>query len=371
MAQIDLHLKERSYPIVVSKKSTTSLLRLLKTNVNKNRLFVFYDANFYALHGKKLAKELRTQFDYYEIILPSGEKTKSEKELSKIYAYLLSENIARTDFILAVGGGVTTDIVGYAAATTLRGIKWGAVPTTLLGMVDASIGGKTGINHKEGKNLVGAFWQPSFVFANILYLQTLQYREMIAGFGEILKYAGLLGKEMLSLAKKYIQNDNFYDTSLLYKLVVLSATYKAKIVKADEREGGKRMLLNFGHTVGHAIEKSLGYGKLLHGEAVLLGLLAAIKLSVLTGNASSDTLSTYVELIDMTVSKVPFKKLDVQVIQEALRSDKKRIDSKQKFILLKRIGQPIITDKVSQKEIVESIDYMLDIYKYGVNDSNA
>ncbi len=366
MARIELKLKERSYPIVVSKNSTAQLIQLLKKELKKNKLFVFYDANFYALHGKKLSKELSSKFQYNEIVLPSGEKTKSAKELSKIYAYLLSENISRTDFILAVGGGVTTDLVGYAAATTLRGIKWGAVPTTLLGMVDASIGGKTGINHKAGKNLVGAFWQPSFVFSNIEFLQTLPHRQMIAGYGEILKYAGLLGNEMLDVAEKFLRKADFYDKNRLYRMVVLSSEYKAKIVKADEREGGKRMLLNFGHTVGHAIEKSLGYGKLLHGEAVLLGLLAAIQLSAHTNYSSSKALTDYAKLIVDTLSYLPYKRLNSSSILDAIQNDKKRIDSKQKFILLTNIGKPIITDKVKQSEILSSIKEMLHMYKYGV-----
>ncbi len=367
MARIDLKLKDRSYPIIISKKSVVQLIQLLKKEVKKNRLFVFYDANFYALHGKRLSKELAGKFDYNEIILPSGEIIKSEKELSKIYSYLLSENISRTDFILAVGGGVTTDIVGYAAATTLRGVRWGAVPTTLLGMVDASIGGKTGINHKAGKNLIGAFWQPSFVFANIMYLQTLPHRQIIAGFGEIVKYAGLIGNNMFDTAVAFLKKDNLFDESALYRMVILSAEYKAKIVKADERESGKRMLLNFGHTVGHAIEKSLGYGKLLHGEAVLLGLIAANKLSVNLKYASSKTLDKYIELIVEALSYVLYLKIDTGSILKAMQNDKKRIDSKQKFILLKSIGKPIITDRVAQKELEESIEQMLYLYKYGVN----
>ncbi len=367
MAQIDLKLKERSYPIVVSKNNSSQLLRLLKKEVKKNKLFVFYDANFYALHERVLAKELAEKFQYYEIVLPSCEITKTEKELSKIYSYLLSENISRTDFILAVGGGVTTDLVGYAAATTLRGIKWGAVPTTLLGMVDASIGGKTGLNHKAGKNLIGAFWQPSFVFSNIRYLQTLPHRQIMAGFGEIVKYAGLIGNDMLTLAEKFINSNDLYNETMLHRLVILSSDYKAKIVKADERESGKRMLLNFGHTVGHAIEKSLGYGKLLHGEAVILGLSAAVNLSVISSNASSKTLSRYIKLIVVSMGYVPHKKLDGDAVLKAIKGDKKRIDSKQKFILLKRIGKPIITDSVTQTEVSESINQMLYLYKHGVN----
>ena len=366
MAQVDLQLKERSYPIIISKSGNNILVRLLKNEVKKNKLFVFYDANFYALHGSILQKEFKNRFNYHEIVLPSGEKTKSIQELSKIYSYLLSEKISRTDFILAVGGGVTTDIVGYAAATTLRGIKWGVVPTTLLGMVDASIGGKTGINHQTGKNLIGAFWQPSFVYSNTSYLQTLPVRQIIAGFGEIVKYAGLLGDKMLSTAQQFLKNEDFYDQKLLYKMVLLSSEYKAQIVKADERESGTRMFLNLGHTVGHAIEKSLGYGTLLHGEAILIGLIATVQLSLLTKSSSSKALSEYLELVVNTVSYIQHKSLKVDQILETMKSDKKRIDSKQKFILLKKIGKPIITENVTTQELQTAIKRTLHLYKHGV-----
>lgn len=366
MAQIDLKLKLISCSIVVVKNNISQLIKLLKKELKKNKLFVFYDANFYALHGKKLSEELSAHFQHHAIVLPSGEKAKSEKELSKIYSFLLSESIARSDFILAVGGGVTTDLVGYAAATTLRGIKWAAVPTTLLGMVDAAIGGKTGLNHKAGKNLIGAFWQPSFVFANTSYLQTLPPRQIIAGFGEIVKYAGLIGGEMFDVSKKYLYKNDFYNETMLYKLVLLSAAYKAKIVKADERESGKRMLLNFGHTVGHGIEKSLGFGKLLHGEAVILGLLAALFLSIKTGETSSMKLGKYREMLLEAMSYLPLKGLNVENIISAMQSDKKRIDSKQKFILLNTIGKPIITERVTHTELVDSIEQMIQLYKHGV-----
>ena len=369
MAQVDLHLKERSYPIIISKNGYNILLRLLKNEVKKNKLFVFYDANFYALHGKSLQKELNKKFNYHEIILPSGEKTKSLQELSKVYAYLLSEKISRTDFSLAVGGGVTTDIVGYAAATTLRGIKWGAVPTTLLGMVDASIGGKTGINHKTGKNLIGAFWQPSFVYSNISYLQTLPQRQIIAGFGEIVKYAGLLGGKMFSTAKQFLEKADFYDQSLLYKMVLLSSEYKANIVKSDERESGTRMFLNLGHTVGHAIEKSLGYGTLLHGEAIIIGLMAMAHLSITTGVSSSKALSDYLELVVNTASYIPYKSLKISQLLETMKSDKKRIDSKQKFILLTKVGKPIITENVTSSELEQSLKRTLYLYKHGVENA--
>lgn len=365
MPLIELKLKNHSYPITIGRNASTKLVKQLKRYVKKNKLFVFYDANFYALHGVKLSKLLKKNFDYYEIILPAGEKTKSEKELSNIHSYLLSAEISRSDFLLAVGGGVTSDIVGYAAASVLRGVKWGVVSTTLLGMVDAAIGGKTGINHKTGKNLIGAFWQPSFVHCDVGYLHTLPGREMNTGFGEIVKYGGLIGTDMLNLIERYLNQDDIYNESLLIRLIAKSVEYKSKIVKADERESGQRMYLNFGHTIGHAIENSLNYGKLKHGEAVLLGLYAAMEIHRIREKKLSKTLAHYRELIAWSIGMIPYIPLNKGKILTAIKYDKKRIDSKQKFILLERVSKPAIIDDISKQEIEQAIENLMYFYKHG------
>ena len=365
MPRIEVSLKSNPYIVTVCAEAEKKLIASLKKQVKKNRLFVIYDANFYALHGIKLQKILSQEFQVSEIIIPSGEKTKSEQEFNKILSFLLTNRISRTDFILAVGGGVTSDIVGYAAASVLRGVKWGVVSTTLLGMVDASIGGKTGINHKTGKNLIGAFWQPSFVHCDINYLNTLSEREILCGFGEILKYGGLIGNKMLSLINAYLNQKDLYNQKSLLKLTAESVRYKAQIVKADEREGGKRMFLNFGHTVGHAIENSLGYGQLRHGEAVILGLIAAVDISLLKHKTSSNALIEYRNLLVKTASNLPILKLDKDKIKNALNFDKKRIDSKQKFVLLERLGKPYITDMVTTSEFEYGLDNMISEYQTG------
>ncbi|KAA3636886.1 MAG: 3-dehydroquinate synthase [Calditrichaeota bacterium] len=366
MPRIEVSLRSNPYFVTVCSEAEKKLITSLKRQVKKNRLFVIYDANFYALHGINLKNILSNEFDVSEIIIPSGEKTKSEQELNKIMSFLLTNRISRSDFILAVGGGVTSDIVGYAAASVLRGVKWGVVSTTLLGMVDASIGGKTGINHKTGKNLIGAFWQPSFVHCDINYLNTLPEREMLCGFGEVLKYGGLIGKKMLSMIESYLKQPNLYDHKLLLKLTAESVRYKAHIVKADERESGKRMFLNFGHTVGHAIENSLGYGKLRHGEAVILGLITAVDISMIKQKSSSNALRLYRDLLVKSVSNLPILKLNKDKINNALNFDKKRIDSKQKFVLLERLGKPYITDKVNKSEYEYGLDNMISEYRTGV-----
>ena len=368
MPVINLSLGKNSYKITVCNKAEIKLINAIKSQLKNNRLFVIFDANFYALHGEKLSKILSQQFKTFILVIPSGEKTKSEQEVSRIHRYLLAEKISRTDFILAVGGGVTTDIAGYTAATTLRGIRWGAVSTTLLGMVDAAIGGKTGINHKQGKNLIGAFWQPSFVHCDIQYLKTVSLREMNSGLGEIIKYGGLMGDEMIQLIDKYLAHSDIYNDRYLLRIIGKSAAYKAEIVSQDEKESGRRMYLNLGHTFGHAIENSLGYGKLRHGEAVILGLWAAVSLSQRQRTCSSNTLTKYNHLIDSAISLLPKYMIDKQKLVEALQLDKKRIDSKQKFVLLEKVGKPVIVDDIKKKHIEEVLEDMLFKYKTGATD---
>jgi 3-dehydroquinate synthase len=297
-----------------------------------------------------------------ELMIPSGERSKSHRTLTGLYDFVLDEKISRSDFILACGGGVTTDLVGYAAATTLRGIRWGAVPTTLVGMVDAAIGGKTGINHALGKNLIGAFWQPSFVCSDVRFLQTLEPRQMTAGLGEVLKCVGLVGRQLASPLEHYLRSGDSYRADRLIKLVSLTAAFKARVVERDERESGRRMILNFGHTFAHGIEKALGFGRLLHGEAVILGILAALRLGALEGYDSKG-LREYRDLVRHFVRRLPRRRIEINAVLNAMAWDKKRLIEGQKFVLLERPGKPIITDRVHGRSIRTALTVMLADYR--------
>lgn len=365
MADIMVRTVSGHYPILVGNGLESRLATLLNKQTEENRLFVISDADFHALHGERMIKSLRRSPKNTEIfVLPSGEQQKNQKTVSAIQDHLLGNRISRSDFILAVGGGVTTDIVGYAAATTLRGVRWGAVPTTLLGMVDAAIGGKTGINHAHGKNLIGAIWQPSFVVCDQQYLQTLPIRHLIAGFGEILKYAGLVGGPMVGRVTRLI--DGGVGLSDWTKVISESARYKAAIVSKDEREDGIRAYLNLGHTFGHAIERSLGYGKLLHGEAVIVGLLGAICLSMLVNPKGAGALKDYYRLALSSTEILPKYKVDSQSVLEAMALDKKRKDQELRFVLLKRLGEPYIATGLSKDMIEFAVEQMIaDFNDYG------
>ena len=366
MGQIKVKLGDRSYPILVSTgKWESELSRRVKSAVQPDgKVFVVTDANIYSLFGAHLAAAVhQTGRRAVDLTLPAGEKTKSKRYLNDVYTYLLDHKVTRQDLIVAAGGGVLTDLAGYAAATVLRGIKWGAVSTTLLGMVDAAIGGKTGINHPRGKNLIGAFWQPSFVICDTDFLQTLNVRQLIAGLGEVVKYAGLAGDEFINEAERYLAAGDLLNERRLKKLIGMSAAYKADIVSRDEREGKLRMLLNLGHTFGHGIEQSLGYGRLLHGEAVLIGLLGAIELSCLLKPSRTGHLHSYRELVLQLVSSLPKRKISADKVIEAMAWDKKRSEKTLRFVLIDRPGHPFITQDVSQQAVREAVTAMLEHYK--------
>ena len=363
MAVVRVQLDKRSYPIVVGSGVLDRLGRLAKKQVSRGRVFIIYDDQVFALYSESVNAVFDgLGIEIIETNLPQGERAKSDRVLRRLYDWLVSNQVTRDDFILACGGGVTTDLAGYVAATILRGVSWGAVSTTLLGMVDAAIGGKTGINHRRGKNLVGAFWQPSFVICDLGFLPTLPHRQMLAGMGETVKYAGLIGETMIDVVKRHLAGEDMYNPMTLSRLVRMSARYKAAIVSQDEREERRRMVLNLGHTFAHGLENALGYGKLLHGETVILGLYAAAELACLLKPARAKNLVTYKTILRRLIAMLPRRKVMTARLLEAMAYDKKRVGEKQNFVLLDRPGKPFITSSVPMELIRKSADKMLEVY---------
>ena len=363
MAVIRVQLDKRGYPVVIGTGILDRLGRLAKKQISRGRVFVIYDDQVYTLYSdsvKAVFDELG--IDLIETNIPRGERAKSDRVVRRLYDFLIANQVSRDDFILACGGGVTSDLSGYVAATVLRGVRWGVVTTTLLGMVDASIGGKTGINHRKGKNLIGAFWQPSFVVCDLGFLPTLSHRQMLAGMGETVKYAGLIGETMITVVKRHLAGEDMYNTMTLSRLVRMSVRYKAAIVSQDEREERRRMVLNLGHTFAHGLEHAVGYGKLLHGETVILGLYAAAELSCLLKPARVKSLVTYKTILRQLIAMLPRRRVQKVRLLEAMALDKKRMGQKQKFVLLDRPGKPFITSGVPMDLIEKSADKMLQVY---------
>jgi 3-dehydroquinate synthetase len=332
------------------------------------RVFVVCDAQVYALHGKYLSdagligKPVPRPF-----VLPCGEKYKNDRTLSALHDHFLDQRITRDDLIVAVGGGVTTDLAGFAAATVLRGVPWGAVPTTLLGMVDAGLGGKTGLNHARGKNLIGAFWQPILVHIDLQFLSTLPRREMVAGLGEVLKYGGLMGNRptggrMLDMCSRLLLGIDEAHPGDFLPVVAASAAHKLAVVSRDERDVARRLTLNFGHTVGHAVEKAAGYGRLRHGEAVILGMLAALELGKRLG-FQSQAVGRYQAMVETAVGLAPRLALEVADIMAHLNLDKKRTSEGLRFVLIERPGRPIIQNKVDRRTVRAAVTAMVEFYR--------
>ena len=348
-------LGNRSYPIFIGRNLDLSIRETIQECRSQGKKVVALIDDGLSKSRTELEADLLQSIP--RLNLPSGETTKSVEYLSRVWDFLAEESIDRTGNLIAFGGGVTGDLSGFAAASYLRGIDFYQVPTTLLAMVDSSVGGKTGINLSAGKNLVGSFHQPKAVFIDLKYLATLPKREFSAGMAEVIKY-GLLGN--LGLYQKLLSMEFLLNAQSEELPVVIEACCmdKARIVELDEKETidstGGRALLNLGHTFAHAIEAVAGYGEYLHGEAVSIGLLCALRLSVLMGNCKE---SDQVQLEGLLNSySLPTKlrsPLSVSDLKVAMHSDKKVSGGKLRFVAMKNIGDAFVTSEVDWDDVVK------------------
>ena len=285
--------------------------------------------------------------------IDAGEERKTLQTLSLILDKAQQEGLERTSLMLALGGGVVGDMTGFAAACWLRGIGIVQVPTTLLSMVDASIGGKTGVNHPKGKNLIGAFHQPRMVVIDPLTLNTLPVREFRAGMAEVIKYGVIGDPDLFSRLEEAsdLSDPAAMDPTLLHDILVLSAEAKAAVVADDEREGGRRAILNYGHTFGHVVETLTGYGTWLHGEAVAIGMAAVGRLAVQKGLWSEADQQRQLKLIEKAGLPVAWPTLDREAALRTLQGDKKVRHGRLRFVLPTQIGNVIISDEISNEDV--------------------
>ena len=290
--------------------------------------------------------------------IDAGEERKTLQTLSLILDKAQQEGLERTSLMLALGGGVVGDMTGFAAACWLRGIGIVQVPTTLLSMVDASIGGKTGVNHPKGKNLIGAFHQPRLVVIDPLTLNTLPVREFRAGMAEVIKYGVIGDPDLFSRLEEAsdLSDPAAMDPTLLHDILVLSAEAKAAVVADDEREGGRRAILNYGHTFGHVVETLTGYGTWLHGEAVAIGMAAVGRLAVQKGLWSEADQQRQLKLIEKAGLPVAWPSLDQEAALRTLQGDKKVRHGRLRFILPTRIGNVIISDEISNDDVSRCLE---------------
>ena len=320
----------------------------------KGRAHIIADKNVYALHGKHLENALTAAgfgVDVYP--LQPGERSKTMSSAMDIYAWLAQHRAERKDCIVSFGGGVAGDLAGFVAATYLRGLSLVHVPTSLLAMVDASVGGKVAVDLPLGKNLVGAFYQPQLVLADTQLLTSLPQRELSAGWAEVIKHALILDAGLFSFIDENKKKLLALDPVLSTEVIRRSTTIKADVVSRDEKEtNGLRMLLNYGHTVGHALEAATGYDTLLHGEAVAIGMMAAGRISVGTGRLAKEDLAEQERILRAFNLPVTAPPVDLDAVRNAMSLDKKVSGKAIRWVLLEDIGRST-TDATVPQELVE------------------
>lgn len=347
------------YDIVLSNNFSGIIKELEQFHIQNKRLCIVTESNVGPLYAEELLKLISPYCK--EIIIhqfEAGEQNKNTDTINAIYETLIKNHFDRNDMLLALGGGVTGDITGFAAATYLRGIDFIQIPTTLLSQVDSSIGGKTGVDFKAYKNMVGAFYMPKLVYMNLSTLNSLPEREYLSGMGEIIKHGLIRDKEYFywldENSTKIINKD--YET--LLKMIFISCNIKRCVVENDPKEKGERAHLNFGHTIGHAIEKLKNFS-LLHGECVAIGIVAAAYISMQKGNITNKEYADIIDMIQKFHLPICTDSLTAEEVLKTTLSDKKMDSGVIKFIVLDHMGAAIIDKSLSDCELIESINTVI------------
>jgi 3-dehydroquinate synthase len=353
---LNVALGERSYPIHIG-SGVLDRADLLVPHLGQKKVLVVSNTTVAPLYFDRLRSTLeKGGISVISVILPDGEKYKDWNTLNLIFDALLGAHCERGTTLIALGGGVIGDMGGFAASCYQRGMPFIQIPTTLLSLVDSSVGGKTAINHPLGKNMIGAFYQPKLVLADISTLDTLPDRELKAGLAEVIKYGLIRDPEFFVWLEENIERLLARDRDALAYAVHRSCANKAEVVAADERETGERALLNLGHTFGHAIETGIGYGEWLHGEAIAAGTLIAAELSRRLGWLDAEAVLRIERLFVRAGLPVRGAPLGAARYLALMRHDKKVQDGKLRLVLLKRIGSAVVSDEADEATIVAAIE---------------
>lgn len=339
--ELKVNLGENSYPIIIEKGSIKNIGKHLKDKFKGKKVSIISDNIVYGIYGDSIKKGLEADgYTAKAIVIPAGEKSKSFSILPSIYNELLEFKLTRTDIILALGGGVVGDLAGFVASTYLRGVPFLQVPTTLLAQVDSSVGGKVGVDLEKGKNLVGSFYHPKLVIIDPEVLNTLSERIFKDGLAEVIKYGCIKDKNLFDKLKAYKDKKVLMED--IEKIIYTCCDVKRKVVEEDEKDTGERMLLNFGHTLGHAIEQYYKYERYTHGEGVAIGMYQIMKSAYSKGLVDE---SVAEEIKDILIKyDLPYS-LDGENIDElinVIKLDKKNINNSLSLILLKEIGESYI-----------------------------
>jgi 3-dehydroquinate synthase len=357
METLTVGLGERSYPIHIG-SGLLGCANLLLPHLPHKRVAVVTNTTVEKWYLEPLHTMLQSHgVETIPIILPDGEQYKNAETLGQIYSFLLTNRCERNTPLIALGGGVIGDLTGYAAATYLRGVPFIQIPTTLLAQVDSSVGGKTGINHPLGKNMIGAFYQPQAVLIDFSTLNTLPDEELCAGIAEVVKYGLIRDLPFFEWLEQNMEKLLVRDAGALQYAIARSCQNKADVVAADEREGGERALLNLGHTFGHAIENGMGYGAVLHGQAVAVGTMMAADLSRRLGWISAEDVARIRRLLERAnLPDAGPPSLKPELYLQLMGLDKKVVGGKIRFVLLKSIGHAVVYGDVPEDLLRQTLD---------------
>lgn len=354
MKTLTVALGDRSYPIYIGENLLTQA-ELLTRYIKSKQVAIVTNETVAPLYLQKVLSNL-SNYQVEAIVLPDGEKFKTLDSLTKIFDHLLAKKFSRNATLIALGGGVIGDMGGFAAACYQRGIAFIQIPTTLLAQVDSSVGGKTGVNHPLGKNMIGAFYQPQAVLADVNVLDTLADRELSAGLSEVIKYGLIRDLIFFEWLENNIEALLNRDKTALTYAIEQSCLMKAQVVSEDEHEGGVRATLNLGHTFGHAIETGIGYGSYLHGEAVAIGTCLAADLSQRKGFLTGNEVARIIELFKR--ANLPIKtptELSAAQFVELMAVDKKNVDGDIRVILLEKIGKATLPMAIDSSSLMQTL----------------
>ncbi len=346
------------YPIILNNKFGPLVKELSEIGSRDRKICIVTDSNVEKIYGAEVKALLEEAFSTVVLFaFEAGEERKTVETAGNLYEFLIVNRFQRKDLLVALGGGVTGDLTGFVAATYLRGVDFIQVPTSLLAMVDSSIGGKTGVDYLQYKNMVGAFYQPKLVYINIQTLNTLPENQYYAAMGEILKHGLIQDSAYYEWLITHLSEIYMKEEHVLEEMIISSIRIKQAVIEEDPKERGLRAILNFGHTIGHAIESMKNF-KMLHGECVALGMQAAAYISWKRGYLSKEE---FFEIRDMFVGfhlPISLDDLETKDIIEVMKNDKKAVKGTIKFILLKDIGNAIIDTTVTEEEMTEAINYI-------------
>lgn len=357
MEKIKVELGENSYDIRLGYDILTDCVERLRETAYEREVFVVSDRNVYEIHGGRLETVLKNNgFAVAKYIIPAGESSKSWDMANEILKIMLKKNYSRKTCVLALGGGVVGDLTGFVAAVYRRGVPFIQIPTSLLAQVDSSVGGKVAVNHPLGKNMIGSFYQPKAVWAELGMLESLPEGEWQAGLAEVVKYAIIWDKEFFDFLEKNSERVFRREREVLPKMIAVCCEIKGEVVKRDEKDEDLRNILNFGHTFGHALETATGYKKYRHGEAVAVGMVGAMHLACGLGLFSLEELQRVEKLLKKWHLPMSFSGHLKEEVLHLIEHDKKVIGNQVTFVLPTEIGSVVLKKGIKQKLIAEALE---------------